>query len=94
MEFKYCDKLDIRKGDVIKINDSSIHIVLSRVRRTWAEGELFAVEGFTLLCDDYGYDDDMKVGQVNPLYLEEFLQRAEENSIEVLHRLHAIPITT
>tara|TARA_R110000851_G_scaffold122514_2_gene251950 strand:+ start:13289 stop:13588 length:300 start_codon:yes stop_codon:yes gene_type:complete len=97
VQFKHYDKLDIRVGDIIKINGddvySSVHIVVRPFYRAFGDKGLFAVEAYTILCDEPYYEDDMRVGEICPLYLTEFLERAEENSLEVLHRhLHPINI--
>lgn len=98
MLFRHYDKLDVRKGDIIKISGdgvhSSVHIVVRPHYRAFGDRELFAVDAYTILCDEPYYEDDMKVGEIGPLYLSEFLERTERNSLEVLHRIHTHDIRT
>ena len=92
MMFKFWDTLDLKAGDVIRINGdelhSSVHIVTRTYRLPYGDKRTFAADGYTLLCDTPYYDDDMNVGEITPLYLEEFLQRSENNSLEVLYRVY------
>jgi len=92
MLFRYYNQLDLKAGDVIRINGneahSSVHIVTQTYRRPYGDGRVFGADGYTLLCDTPYYDDDMRVGEITPLYLEEFLQRSENNTLEVLYRVH------
>jgi len=82
------DKLDIYPGDLITVGcpryHYSTHIVTEVHRRGW-DKTIYAVEAYTLRCDECGLEDGMKAGTVSPLYLEEFLIRNEENFIEVQH---------
>tara|TARA_Y100001938_G_scaffold148296_1_gene231545 strand:- start:4155 stop:4448 length:294 start_codon:yes stop_codon:yes gene_type:complete len=91
--FKFWDTLDLKAGDVIRINGdevhSSVHIITRTYRRPYGDKRTFAVDGYTLLCETPYYDDDMNVGEITPLYLEEFLQRSENNTLEVLYRVCA-----
>ena len=92
MQFKSGDRLDIVEGDIVRINGNSVHIV-TKVHYKWDTSNhtfpiAYGAVAYTIKCDQYGYDDGMKVGQVCSLYIEEFLRRAEENSIEVLHRVY------
>ena len=93
MMFKFWDTLDLKAGDVIQINGdevhSSVHIITRTYRRPYGDKRTFAVDGYTLLCETPYYDDDMNVGEITPLYLEEFLQRSENNTLEVLYRVCA-----
>lgn len=93
MMFKFWDTLDLKAGDVIRINGdevhSSVHIITRTYRRPYGDKRTFAVDGYTLLCETPYYDDDMNVGEITPLYLEEFLQRSENNTLEVLYRVCA-----
>ncbi len=92
MTFKFWDTLDLKAGDVIRINGdeihSSVHIVTKTYHRPYGDGRVFGADGYTLLCDEPFYHDDMRVGEINPLYLEEFLKRSENNSLEVLYRVY------
>ena len=93
MMFKFWGTLDLEAGDVIRINGdevhSSVHIITRTYRRPYGDKRTFAVDGYTLLCETPYYDDDMNVGEITPLYLEEFLQRSENNTLEVLYRVCA-----
>ena len=92
MIFRFWDTLDLKAGDVIRINGdevhSSVHIITQTYRRPYGDGRVFGADGYTILCDTPYYDDDMRVGEISPLYLEEFLQRSENNTLEVLYRVY------
>ena len=92
MLFKFWDTLDLKVGDVIRINGneehSSVHIVTQTYHSPHGDGRVFGVDGYTLLCKTPYYDDDMKAGEITPLYLEEFLKRSENNTLEVIYRVY------
>ena len=66
--------LDLKVGDVIRINGneehSSVHIVTQTYHSPHGDGRVFGVDGYTLLCKTPYYDDDMKAGEITPLYLK------------------------
>ena len=88
------DKLDIYPGDLITVGcpryHYSTHIVTEVHKRAW-NNQIYGVMAYTLRCDECGLEDGMSAGTVTPLYLEEFLQRNEENFIEVQHVYSATP---
>lgn len=91
MRFNYRSKLDLRVGDIIRINGgqsySSEHIIIKVFSKPYGENDIYGVTVYPLRCREAFYEDDIRVGTITPLYLEEFLSRSPDNSLDVLYRI-------